>query len=92
MLSTIHYIMCLYGGNRSVYPERTGEYVKWNSNSGFVEADKHVARRTPHAFSHYTFERTSSRRHLVSVAAVLSVFPLRAAALTAKSSCDRVSS
>ena len=32
-----------------------GEYIKYNSNSGFV--DEHM-RHTPHAFSHFTFEHS----------------------------------
>ena len=31
-----------------------GQYIKHNSNSGFV--DNRVCRQTPHAFSHFTFE------------------------------------
>ena len=31
-----------------------GNYIKYNSNSGFV--DNRVSRQTPHAFSHFTFE------------------------------------
>ena len=38
-----------------------GEYVKYNSNSGYV--DNRVARQTPHAFSHFTFERSGHDRH-----------------------------
>jgi elongation factor 2 kinase len=34
-----------------------GEYVKYNSNSGYVKEDKDHFRLTPHAFSHFTFER-----------------------------------
>ena len=34
-----------------------GEYIKYNSNSGFV--DEHM-RHTPHAFSHFTFEHSGS--------------------------------
>ena len=33
-----------------------GEYIKYNSNSGFV--DEHI-RYTPHAFSHFTFEKSN---------------------------------
>jgi len=40
-----------------------GHYIKYNSNSGFVE-DVHV-RFTPHAFSHFTFE--SSNHELIVV-------------------------
>ena len=32
-----------------------GNYVKYNSNSGFVKSD--AIRMTPQAFSHFTFER-----------------------------------
>lgn len=40
-----------------------GEYIKYNSNSGFVD-DVHV-RNTPQAFSHFTFE--SSNHELIVV-------------------------
>uniref|UniRef100_A0A1I8FAK8 Alpha-type protein kinase domain-containing protein n=1 Tax=Macrostomum lignano TaxID=282301 RepID=A0A1I8FAK8_9PLAT len=36
-----------------------GEYIKYNSNSGFVDEK---LRQTPHALSHFTFERQRSRR------------------------------
>lgn len=39
-----------------------GEYIKYNSNSGFVSD---MNRLTPHAFSHFTFER--SRHQLIIV-------------------------
>lgn len=32
-----------------------GDYVKYNSNSGFVKSE--ALRMTPQAFSHFTFER-----------------------------------
>lgn len=32
-----------------------GQYVKYNSNSGFVRSE--ALRMTPQAFSHFTFER-----------------------------------
>lgn len=38
-----------------------GEYVKYNSNSGYVKEDKDHLRLTPHAFSHFTFERCVHR-------------------------------
>lgn len=39
-----------------------GQYIKYNSNSGFVEEN---LRLTPQAFSHFTFERSS--HHLIVV-------------------------
>lgn len=45
-----------------------GEYIKYNSNSGFVE--NRVARQTPHAFSHFTFERSGHELIVVDVQGV----------------------
>lgn len=45
-----------------------GEYVKYNSNSGFVE--NRVCRQTPHAFSHFTFERSGHELIVVDVQGV----------------------
>lgn len=44
-----------------------GEYVKYNSNSGFVE--DHL-RLTPQAFSHFTFERSGHQLIVVDVQGV----------------------
>ena len=35
-----------------------GKYIKYNSNSGFVEDTVKHCRKTPQAFSHFTFERS----------------------------------
>lgn len=45
-----------------------GEYVKYNSNSGFV--DNRLSRQTPHAFSHFTFERSGHEIIVVDVQGV----------------------
>eukprot|EP00096_Caligus_rogercresseyi_P010237 TRINITY_DN3660_c0_g2_i1.p1 TRINITY_DN3660_c0_g2~~TRINITY_DN3660_c0_g2_i1.p1 ORF type:complete len:699 (+),score=109.38 TRINITY_DN3660_c0_g2_i1:378-2474(+) len=45
-----------------------GNYVKYNSNSGFV--DNKYARQTPHAFSHFTFERSGHELIVVDVQGV----------------------
>ena len=45
-----------------------GEYIKYNSNSGYV--DNRVARQTPHAFSHFTFERSGHELIVVDVQGV----------------------
>ena len=45
-----------------------GSYVKYNSNSGFVENT--VSRQTPHAFSHFTFERSGHELIVVDVQGV----------------------
>lgn len=45
-----------------------GEYVKYNSNSGFV--DNRLARQTPHTFSHFTFERSGHELIVVDVQGV----------------------
>lgn len=45
-----------------------GEYIKYNSNSGFVE--NRVVRQTPHAFSHFTFERSGHELIVVDVQGV----------------------
>ena len=42
-----------------------GEYVKYNSNSGYV--DNRLARQTPHAFSHFTFERSGHELIVVDI-------------------------
>lgn len=45
-----------------------GSYIKYNSNSGFVE--NAVTRQTPHAFSHFTFERSGHELIVVDVQGV----------------------
>ena len=45
-----------------------GEYVKYNSNSGFV--DNRMCRQTPHTFSHFTFERSGHEVIVVDVQGV----------------------
>ena len=45
-----------------------GEYVKYNSNSGYVE--NRLTRQTPHAFSHFTFERSGHELIVVDVQGV----------------------
>jgi elongation factor 2 kinase len=44
-----------------------GEYIKYNSNSGFVE--EHL-RLTPQAFSHFTFERSGHQMIVVDIQGV----------------------
>ncbi|CAI4226342.1 unnamed protein product [Auanema sp. JU1783] len=44
-----------------------GKYVKYNSNSGFVSD---IARKTPQAFSHFTFERSGHQMIVVDVQGV----------------------
>ena len=54
-----------------------GDYVKWNTNSGFVEHDhgpQHAARRTPQAFSHFSFEATRRRAMVVDIQGVGDLF------------------
>ncbi len=45
-----------------------GDYIKYNSNSGFVENS--YCRQTPHAFSHFTFERSGHELIVVDVQGV----------------------
>lgn len=45
-----------------------GKYIKYNSNSGFVEDVQ--ARNTPQAFSHFTFERSNHELIVVDVQGV----------------------
>ncbi|XP_046400043.1 eukaryotic elongation factor 2 kinase-like [Ischnura elegans] len=45
-----------------------GNYIKYNSNSGFVQDDQH--RQTPHAFSHFTFERSGHEVIVVDIQGV----------------------
>lgn len=45
-----------------------GEYIKYNSNSGFVETS--AVRQTPHAFSHFTFERSGHELIVVDIQGV----------------------
>uniref|UniRef100_A0A0N4ZXS7 Eukaryotic elongation factor 2 kinase n=1 Tax=Parastrongyloides trichosuri TaxID=131310 RepID=A0A0N4ZXS7_PARTI len=44
-----------------------GEYIKHNSNSGFVSE---LMRMTPHAFSHFTFERSGHQLIVVDIQGV----------------------
>ncbi|VDL69285.1 unnamed protein product [Nippostrongylus brasiliensis] len=44
-----------------------GDYIKYNSNSGFVSD---VARKTPQAFSHFTFERSGHQMIVVDIQGV----------------------
>ncbi|XP_064620844.1 eukaryotic elongation factor 2 kinase-like isoform X4 [Lineus longissimus] len=44
-----------------------GEYTKYNSNSGFVDEKM---RLTPHAFSHFTFERSGHQLIVVDIQGV----------------------
>ncbi|VDM74495.1 unnamed protein product [Strongylus vulgaris] len=44
-----------------------GEYIKYNSNSGFVSD---IARKTPQAFSHFTFERSGHQMIVVDIQGV----------------------
>jgi len=46
-----------------------GEYIKYNSNSGFVE-ETGTCRQTPQAFSHFTFERSGHELIIVDVQGV----------------------
>lgn len=46
-----------------------GDYVKYNSNSGFVQGDD-LLRNTPHAFSHFTWELTKGLKICVDVQGV----------------------
>jgi len=46
-----------------------GEYVKYNSNSGFVDHGQQC-RQTPQAFSHFTFERSGHELMVVDVQGV----------------------
>lgn len=44
-----------------------GNYIKYNSNSGFISD---VSRKTPHAFTHFTFERSGHQVMVVDVQGV----------------------
>ena len=46
-----------------------GNYVKYNSNSGFVLGDD-THRQTPQAFSHFTFERSGHEIMVVDIQCV----------------------
>lgn len=41
-----------------------GDYIKYNSNSGYVDE---TLRATPQAFSHFTFERSAHQLIVVDV-------------------------
>jgi elongation factor 2 kinase len=45
-----------------------GEYIKYNSNAGFVE-DVNL-RNTPNAFSHFTFEKSNHEQIVVDIQGV----------------------
>ena len=47
-----------------------GEYIKYNSNSGFVEDKTSICRKTPQAFSHFTFERSGHEVMVVDIQGV----------------------
>jgi len=47
-----------------------GEYIKYNSNSGFVEDTTVICRKTPQAFSHFTFERSGHEVIVVDIQGV----------------------
>ena len=49
----------------------TGEYVKHNSNSGYVEAHR---RATPQTFSHWTFEASNGRLMVVDIQGVSDLY------------------
>ncbi|GAX82885.1 hypothetical protein CEUSTIGMA_g10311.t1 [Chlamydomonas eustigma] len=51
-----------------------GDYVKYNSNSGFVMGDNDVHRHTPQAFSHYTFELTHGYKMCVDIQGVGDIY------------------
>lgn len=53
----------------SVSSLQQGEYIKYNSNSGFVE-DSKQCRHTPQAFSHFTFERSGHELIVVDIQGV----------------------
>ena len=42
----------------------SGNYVKYNSNSGFTSEDH---RRTPQAFSHFTFEESNREKMVIDI-------------------------
>jgi len=62
--------MCDVPGNPLYHIEHyiDGEYVKYNSNSGFV--DYGHCRQTPQTFSHFTFERSGHELMVVDVQGV----------------------
>lgn len=47
-----------------------GEYVKYNSNSGFVDEKNGPCRMTPQALSHFTFERSGHELVVVDIQGV----------------------
>lgn len=46
-----------------------GKYIKYNSNSGFVDDSDHM-RSTPQAFSHFTFECSNHQMMVVDIQGV----------------------
>lgn len=46
-----------------------GKYIKYNSNSGFVDDNEHM-RSTPQAFSHFTFECSNHQMMVVDIQGV----------------------
>ena len=49
----------------------TGEYIKHNSNSGYVESHR---RATPQAFSHFTFQASRGRLIIVDIQGVADLY------------------
>ena len=47
-----------------------GEYIKYNSNSGFVDDRHGPERMTPQALSHFTFERSGHQLVVVDIQGV----------------------
>ena len=45
-----------------------GDYMKYNSNSGFINNE--FCRKTPQAFSHFTFERSGHELMVVDIQGV----------------------
>ena len=64
---------CAYPNAAACHARRviTGEYVKHNSNSGYVEAHR---RATPQTFSHWTFEASNGRLMVVDIQGVSDLY------------------
>jgi elongation factor 2 kinase len=55
-----------------IEPQIDGEYIKFNTNGGFI--DSAHWRNTPHAFSHFSFEKSNRQLIVVDVQGVGDVF------------------
>uniref|UniRef100_A0A6B2L0Y9 Alpha-type protein kinase domain-containing protein n=1 Tax=Arcella intermedia TaxID=1963864 RepID=A0A6B2L0Y9_9EUKA len=70
-----HMIRMINRPNKDLYciePQIDGEYIKYNTNGGFI--DSVHWHNTPHAFSHFTFEKSGRTLMIVDIQGVGDVY------------------